>query len=56
MGDTIDYYAPEALVGDQYNTCKGNVTTNLPSEYLEVMTDIHLFVDGLVPITYGQPI
>jgi hypothetical protein len=56
VGDTIEYYAPKAGVGDQYNICKGNVTTILPSESLEVMTDIHLYVDGLVPITYGRPI
>jgi hypothetical protein len=43
-------------VGDQYNICKGKVTTNLPSESSEYMMDIHLFVDGLVPITYGRPI
>jgi hypothetical protein len=46
----------ETSVGDLYNICKGNVTSNLPSESLEVMADIHLFVDGLVPITYGRPI
>jgi hypothetical protein len=45
-----------AVVGDQYNICKGNVTTILPSESLKVMTDVHLYVDGLVPITYGRPI
>ncbi len=43
-------------MGDQYNICKGNVTTVLPIESLEVMTDIHLYVDRLVPITYGRPI
>ncbi len=43
-------------MGDQYNIFKGDVTTILPSESLEVMTDIHLYVDGLVPITYGRPI
>ncbi len=43
-------------MGDQYNICKGNVTTILPSESLEVMMDILLFVDGLVAITYGRPI
>ncbi len=43
-------------MGDQYNICKGNVTTILPSESLEVMTDIHLYIDGLVPMTYGTPI
>jgi hypothetical protein len=56
VGDTIEYYVPKAVVGDQYNICKGNVTTILPSESLEVMTDIHLYIDGLVPITYGGPI
>ncbi len=43
-------------MGYQYNICKGNVTTILASESLEVMTDIHLYVDGLVPIAYGRPI
>ncbi len=56
MGNTIEYYAPAAVVGDQYNICKGNVTTILPNESLQVMTDINLYIDGLVPITYGQPI
>ncbi len=42
-------------MGDQYNICKGNMTIILPSEF-EVMTDIHLYVDGLVAITYGRPI
>ncbi len=56
MGDTIEYYAPEAVVGDQYNICKGNVTTILPNESLQVMTDVHLYIDGLVPIAYGLPI
>ncbi len=42
-------------MGDQYNICNGNVTTNLPSESLQVMTDVHLYVDGLVPITYRRP-
>ncbi len=41
---------------DQYNICKGNVTTSSFSESLEVMTDIHIYVDGLVHITYGKPI
>jgi hypothetical protein len=50
-GDTIEYYAPEAVVGDQYNICKGNVTTILPNESLQVMTDIYLYVDRLVTIT-----
>jgi hypothetical protein len=56
VGDTIEYYVPEAGVGDQYNIYKFYVTSILPSEYLEVMIDIHFIVDGLVPITYGRPI
>ena len=43
-------------MGHPYNICKVNVTSILHYEYLEVMIDIHLFVDGLVPITYGRPI
>ncbi len=56
VGDTIDYYAPNDVVGDQYNICKGNVATILPNESLQVMKDVHLYVDGFVPITYRQPI
>ncbi len=43
-------------MGNPYNICKGNVTSILHSESLEVMIHIHLFVDGLVPITYGRSI
>ncbi len=32
VGDTIEYYAAKAVVGDQYNICKGNVKTILPSK------------------------
>ncbi len=32
------------------------MTTILPNESLQVMTDICLYIEGLVPITYGQPI
>jgi hypothetical protein len=56
VGDTIPYNAPEAIVGDQCNICKGNVTTILPNESLQVMPDVHLYVDGLLPITFGRPI
>jgi hypothetical protein len=51
VGNAIEYYAPEALVGDHYNICKGMVTTILPNESLQVMTDVHFYVDGLIPIT-----
>jgi hypothetical protein len=56
VGDTVEYYAPEALVGDHFNICKGIVTTILPNESLQVMTDVNFYVDGLKPITYGRPI
>ncbi len=56
VGNTIEYYVPEAVVGDHLNICKGMVTTILPNDSLEVMTKVHFYVDGLIPITYGQPI
>ena len=56
VGNTIEYYAPEAVVGDPFNICKGMVTTILPNESLQVMTDVHSYINGLIPITYGRPI
>ncbi len=56
MGDTIEYYAPEAVIGDHFNICQGILTTILPNDSLQVMTDMHFYFDGLIPITYGQPI
>ncbi len=56
MGNTIEYYAPKAVVADHYNICKGMVTTILPNESLQVITDVQFYVDGLIPITYGRPI
>jgi hypothetical protein len=56
LGNTIEYYATEAVVGDHFNICKGIVTTILPNYSLQVMTDVHFYVDGLIPITHGQPI
>jgi hypothetical protein len=53
VGDTIEYYAPEAVVGDLFNICQGIVTTILPNYSLQVMTDVHFYIDGLIPITYG---
>jgi hypothetical protein len=57
MGNAIEYYAPEAVVGDHFNICKGMVTTILPNDSSQVMTDVHFYIDGLIPITYayGQP-
>ena len=56
VGDTVEYYAPESVVGDHFNICKGNVSTILPRDSLQEMTDVHVYVDGMFPITYGQPI
>jgi hypothetical protein len=56
VGDTIEYYVPEAVAGDHLNICKGMVTTILPNESLQVMADVHFYINGLIPITYGRPI
>ncbi len=53
MGFQLNLYR---LVGDLFNICQGIMTTILPNESLQVMTDVHFYVDGLIPITYGQPI
>jgi hypothetical protein len=56
VGETVEYYAPESVVGDHFNICKGTVSTILPNDSLQEMTDVHFYIDGLIPITYGQPI
>ena len=56
VGDTVEYYAPESVVGDHFNICKGTVSTILPCDSLQEMTDVHVYVDGMIPITYGPPI
>jgi hypothetical protein len=56
VGNTIEYDAPEAVHGDHINICKGMLTTILPNDSLQVMTYMHFYVDGLIPITYRQPI
>ncbi len=56
VGDTIEYYAPESVVDDHFNICKGTMSTILPNDSLQEMTDMHFYIDGLIPITYGQPI
>jgi hypothetical protein len=56
VADTIEYYVPESVVGDHFNICKGTVSTILPNDSLQEMTDIHFYIDGLIPITYGRPI
>jgi hypothetical protein len=56
VGDTIEYYAPESVAGDHFNICKGTVSTILPNDSLQEMTDLHFYNDGLIHITYGRPI
>ena len=56
VGDTIEYYAPESVVGDHFNICKGTVSTILRCDSLQEMTDVHVYVDGMFPIPYGRPI
>jgi hypothetical protein len=56
VGNTVEYYTPEAVVGEHFKICKSMVTTILPNFSLQVMTDVHFYIDGLIPITYGQPI
>ncbi len=56
VDDTVKYYAPESVVGDHFNICKGTVSTILTCDSLQEMTDVHVYVDGMIPITYGRPI
>ncbi len=56
VGDTIEYYAPESVVGDHFNICKGTVSTILRCDSLQEMIDVHVYIDGMIPITYGRPI
>ncbi len=41
VGDTIEYYAPESVVGDHFNICKGTVSTILRCDSLQEMIDVH---------------
>jgi hypothetical protein len=49
---TVDH----TVVGDHFNICKGTVSTIFPRDSLQIMTDVHVYIDGMIPITYGQPI
>jgi hypothetical protein len=53
VGNTVGYYVPESVVGDHLNICKGTVSTILPHDSSQEMTDVHVYVDGMIPITYG---
>jgi hypothetical protein len=56
VGDTVEYYAPGSVVCDHFNICESTVSTIFPCDSLQVMTDVHVYVDGMTPIIYGQPI
>ncbi len=52
VGDTVEYYASGSDVGDHFHICKGTVSTIFPCDSLQVMTDLHVYVDEMIPITY----
>ncbi len=52
----MEYYAPEGTPHNSRDICRGHVIKILPSEGLNIVTDTHLIIDGLYPITYGRPI
>jgi hypothetical protein len=56
VGDLVEYYAPEGTPHNPRDVCWGHVMEILPSEGLNIVSDIHLIIDGLYPITYGRPI
>jgi hypothetical protein len=45
VGDTIEYYAPESVVDDHFNICKGTRSTILPNDSLQEMKDVHFYID-----------
>ena len=52
----MEYYAPQGTPHNPSDLCRGEVTEIFPSEGLSIITDTHLIIDGLHPITYGCPI
>jgi hypothetical protein len=52
----VEYYAPQGTPHNPRDICQGEVTEIFPSEGLSIITDTHLIIDGLYPITYGRPI
>jgi hypothetical protein len=54
--DLVEYYALQGTLHNPSDICRGEVTEILPSEGLNTITDTHLIIDGLHPITYGHPI
>jgi len=51
----VEYYA-QGTPFNPSDLCRGEVTEIFPSEGLSIITDIHLLINGLYPITYGRPI
>jgi hypothetical protein len=56
VGDLVEYYAPKGTPHNPRDICRSHVTEILPSEGLNIVTGIHLIIDGLYPITYGHTI
>ena len=56
VGDLVEYYDPQGTPHNPRDVCQGEVTEIFPSEGLNVITDTHLIIDGLHPVTYGRPI
>ncbi len=52
----MEYYAPQGTPHNPSDICQGEVTEIFQSEGLSIITDTHLIIDGLHPITYGHPI
>ena len=52
----MEYYAPQGTPHNPSDLCRGEVTEIYPSEGLGIITDTHLIIDGLHPITYERPI
>ena len=56
VGDLVEYYDPQGIPHNPSDICQGEVMEIFPSEWLSIITDTHLIIDGLHPITYGRPI
>jgi hypothetical protein len=52
----VEYFAPQGTPHNPSDICRGEVTEITPSKGLNIITDTHLIIDGLHPVTYGRPI
>ncbi len=52
----MEYFAPQGTPHNPSDICRGEVTEIMPSKGLNIITDTHLIIDGLHPVTYGRPI